>query len=70
MTNPMLLRDFIVDYLNSDASKYEGIALSRTQLNEIAVFLGKYSNSRELLDPLRNCNTHNEYLEELKKIVF
>ena len=33
MGSPMMYRDLIVDYINSDASKSERINLSREELN-------------------------------------
>lgn len=69
MGSPMMYRDFIVDYINSDASKSERINLSREELNEIANMLFTFQNVKDYIEPLRNCNTNNEHLEALKRIV-
>lgn len=37
-------------------------------VNEALLIISKYQEVKDVLDPLRNTNTHNEYLEELKKI--
>lgn len=65
----MMYRDLIVDYINSDASKSERINLSREELNEIANMLFTFQNVKDYIEPLRNCNTNNEHLEALKRIV-
>lgn len=67
MGSPMMYRDLIVDYINSDASKSERINLSREELNEIANMLFTFHNVK--IEPLRNCNTNNKHLEALKRIV-
>ncbi len=69
MGSPMMYRDLIVDYINSDASKSERINLSREELNEIANMLFTFQNVKDYIEPLRNCNTNNEHLEALKRIV-
>lgn len=69
MGSPMMYRDLIVDYINSDASKSERINLSREELNEIANMLFTFHNVKDYIEPLRNCNTNNEHLEALKRIV-
>lgn len=69
MGSPMIYRDLIVDYINSDASKSERINLSREELNEIANMLFTFQNVKDYIEPLRNCNTNNEHLEALKRIV-
>lgn len=69
MGSPIMYRDFIVDYINSDASKSERINLSREELNEIANMLFTLHNVKDYIEPLRNCNTNNEHLEALKRIV-
>lgn len=37
-------------------------------VNEALLTISKYEEILEVLNPLRNVNTNNEYLEELKKI--
>lgn len=37
-------------------------------VNEALLIISKYEEVLEVLDPLRNVNTNNEYLEELKEI--
>jgi hypothetical protein len=69
MGSPMMYRDLIVDYINSDASKSERINLSREELNEIANMLFTFQNVKDYIEPLRSCNTNNEHLEALKRIV-
>ena len=69
MGSPIMYRDLIVDYINSDASKSERINLSREELNEIANMLFTFQNVKDYIEPLRNCNTNNEHLEALKRIV-
>ena len=69
MGSPMMYRDLIVDYINSDARKSESINLSREELNEIANMLFTFQNVKDYIEPLRNCNTNNEHLEALKRIV-
>lgn len=69
MVSPLTYRDYIVDYLNSDLSKFEGIYLNREELQNVADYLMELHNVREYIEQLRNFNTHNEYLEELKKLV-
>ena len=69
MGSPLMYRDLIVDYINSDASKSERINLSREELNEIANMLFTFQNVKDYIEPLRNCNTNNEHLEALKRIV-
>lgn len=69
MGSPMMYRDLIVDYINSDAGKSERINLSREELNEIANMLFTFHNVKDYIEPLRNCNTNNEHLEALKRIV-
>lgn len=36
-------------------------------VNEALFIISKYEEVKEILEPLRNFNTHNEYIEELKK---
>lgn len=69
MGTPQLCRDYIIDYLNSDASKYEGIYLSRDELKEIANYLEELQEAKDYIEPLRNTNTHNEHLDNLKEIL-
>lgn len=69
MKTPLLIRDYIVDYLNSDMWKYEGIMLTKDELQVILSCLEELHNIRDYVEPLRTFNTHNLYLEELKKIV-
>ena len=38
-------------------------------INEALLIMAKYQEIKELLEPLRTYDTHNEYLEELKTIV-
>lgn len=37
-------------------------------VNEALLIMSKYQGVKKVLDSLRNTNTHNEFLEELKKI--
>lgn len=69
MTTPLLIRDCITDYLNSGMRKYEDIMLDKDELQTIANCLEELHNIREYVEPLRTFDTHNLYLEELKKIV-
>jgi hypothetical protein len=39
MTRASVIRDYIVDYINSDLSKYEGIMLNAEELQCIVIFL-------------------------------
>ena len=64
MGSPIMYRDLIVDYINSDASKSERINLSREELNEIANMLFTFHNVKDYIEPLRN-----KHLEALKRIV-
>ena len=45
------------------------IAKEYWEHKQVAVYLRDLKAIREYVEPLRNTNTHNEYLEELKKIV-
>lgn len=66
MGSPMMYRDLIVDYINSDASKSERINLSREELNEIANMLFTFHNVKHrAFEKLQ----YHKHLEALKRIV-
>lgn len=62
----MALNDAITHSLNIAVSDEGEHGKEHEQL---AKWLMELRDIRKFVEPLRNCNTHNLYLEELKKIV-
>ena len=68
MNTPSQISNYITDFLNSNKNKDEVISFSTDDLQKIVSYMDKLQQIENVLEPLKTTNTHNDYLELLKKI--
>lgn len=68
MNTPSQISNYITDFLNSNKNKDEVISFSTDDLQKIVSYMDKLQQIENILESLKTTNTHNDYLELLKKI--